>query len=558
VLIGLEDSRVEQTSVRLLPATIAALDALLLQRRCSRDQVIRDLLDAYVTKQSDRKPGDRLTHVTAVLHYPPLPAGRRRPDGKVRVPLRLTPGAAESVEDLTLQLPGQIRRRGLKHYARSPLAEAICTALSGTYAWQVPGLEGLPAVWTQAAAVGLWRLAIAATLTKPEQRAVLGELDLLGADGEDPNTLAELLRHSDLAWHHPWRDEVALRLARNLLTGPDSSDRMRSLRDRDDEFEQLRYDLERTDDLDHPMLTGAPKLPSSNVIGRGGALVWRGRRRLALRNVAEWIVSAPAAPLVVSPPRVKITNPDGWTSIQVPAGEQLPETVAADVEARRVLLVTSADTVTAWPYSQETGEPVPWFDLVLEALPSHKAEEIVELVLLDDNWQRTIYLLADEAHALGFIDTDERDSLNRKAAVQTDARMAAIVERATAWDPEDRDDLLANKANRERFFEIARRHHQREYIVRPWWTWDAGSTVRELKRQVHTRDQVRKLIERRGHYWKRELELTMESAGRAAIAGYRVILDDDDLFYVDLFEDEANDEAREGEETGFGVNGPLA
>ena len=229
-----------------------------------------------------REPRDRLTHVTAVLHYPPLPAGRNRPDGKVRVPLRLQAGVAESVEHLTLQLPGQTRRRGLKHYARSPLAEAIYTALSRAYTWQVPGLDGLPAIWTQASAIGLWRLTIAATLTKPEQRAVLGELDLIDAEGEDPTALADLLRHSDLAWHHPWRDEVAFHLARNLLTGSDSRDRMRSLHEQDDVFEELRFDLERTEDLDHAMLTGAPRYrvtsPKMQVSGQAPAPGGAGNR----------------------------------------------------------------------------------------------------------------------------------------------------------------------------------------------------------------------------------------------------------------------------------------
>lgn len=543
MLIGLGSSSVGQTSVRLLPAAVDALDALLVQRRCSRDQAVRDLLDSYVAKQVARKPGDRLTHVTAVLHYPPLPPGRNQPDGKVRVPLRLHASVAESVEDLTLQLPGQVRRRGLKHYARSPLAEAIYTALSRTYAWQVSGLEGLPAVWTHAAAVGLWRLTIAATLTKPEQRAVLGELDLVDAEGEDPTALADLLRHGDLAWHHPWRDEVALCLARNLLTESDAGDRMRSLHEQDDAFEELRFDLERTDDLDHAMLTSAPKYPSSNVTGRGGALVWRGRRRLALQGVGEWIAAGPTAPLVVSPPRARISHPAGWTSVQVEAGDQLPGPVAGDVEAGRVLLVTSEDKLTAWPYSRETGEPVPCFDLVLEALSTHRAEEIAELVLLDDSRHRTVYLLADEAYALGFIDADERDSLIAAAAAKTNARMVAIVKRSAEWDPDDRAELLASRANPDRFFEIAAKHHQREGIVRPWWQWNAGPTLRELEQRRYTRDQVRRLVERRGRYWKRDLEREMEVAGRAAAVGYRVDLDD----FEDLFEDEAG----WTEDTGF-------
>lgn len=528
-------SSVPQTSVRLLPSAVEALDGLRVRRRCSRDQAVRDLLDSFIASQAVRGPRDRLTHVTAVLRYPPLPPGRNRQDGKVRVPLRLSEGVGDAVEDLTLQLPGQVRRRGLKHYARSPLTEAIYSSLSLTYPWQVSGLEGLPAIWTHAAAVGLWRLTIAATLTQPEQRAVLGELDLLDADGEDPTALADLLRNGDLAWHHPWRDEVALHLARNLLTRSDDPDNMRILHEQQDAFEELRFDLERIVDLDHWTLAGAPKQPSSGVKGRGGALVWRGRRRLALRAVGEWLAAGAVAPLVVSPPSARIHHPVGWTSVQVGAGEQLPEPVAGDVEAGRVLLVTTTNKATAWPYSRGTGEPVPWFDLVLEALAGRRSEEIVELVLLDDSRHRTVYLLADEAHALGLIAADKRDSLIVAAAGKTRTRMDTILERSEAWDPGDRAELRASSSDPERFFEIAAKHRQREGIVHPWWEWNAGPTIRELEVRTLTKSQVRKLVERRSLYWKRDLEREMERAGRSAAVGYRVDIDE----HTDISEDEA-------------------
>ena len=288
---------------------------------------------------------------------------------------------------------------------------------------------------------------------------------------------------------------------------------------------------------------------ASSVIGRGGALVWRGRRRLALQNVGEWIASGPTAPLVVSPPKARISHPAGWASVQVGAEEQLPQSVADDVEAGRVLLMTSEDKLTAWPYSDETGEPVPWFDLVLEALSTRRAEEVVELVLLDESRHRTVYLLADEAHALGFIDADERDLLITAAAAKTNVRMATVLKRAAEWAPQDQAELVASTGNPERFFEIAVKHHQREGIVRPWWPWKAGPTVRELEEHRHTRDQVRKLVERRGVYWKRDLEREMQGAGRAAAAGYRVDLDD----FEDLFEDEAE----WGEDTGLDLDDLL-
>lgn len=536
VLIEVSKSVMEQTNVRLLPVEAAALEAVRAQRRCSRDRAARDLLSAYVATQAKRAPQDRLTHVTSVLRYPPLPPGRHQPDGRVRVPLRLEPGTSDQIVGLTLRLPGQTSRRGLKHYARSPLAEAICTAVADYHDWEVAGLEGLPKVWTQAAAIGLWRLTVAATLTRPERLAVLGELEDLDTEAEDPTVLTELLRNGDLSWHHPWRDEVSLHLARNLLTGSDEEDHMRMLHEQGDAFNLLRYDLERTDDLDHPYLDGAPLRPTSGVEGRGGALIWRGRRRLALGTVGSWIVAGPNAPLVVSPPRARIAHPSDWVGVRLAAGPELSKAVADDLENRRVLLLSADNQAVVWPYSVDTADPIPWFDLVLQALLKRTPEEIVELVLLDDPSNRTVFLLADEAHDLGFIDGATRDSLVIEAASKTAGRMATILKRAAEWDPDDYAELVASKGDVERFFELAAKHYERPGIVRPWWPWAADSTVQELTDRKHSRARLSKLIEGRARYWKRILEAEMERAGRLAAGRYRVVVDD----AAEVYDDEAD------------------
>lgn len=515
-------ARVDQTSARLLPEAVDALGAVARDRGCSRDRTIRDLLDQYIATQQALGPDDRLTHVTAVLRYPPLPPGRHRPDGRVRVPARLPVDSMEKLAVLTLRLPGQPRRRGLKDYARSPLAEALTTAIAREKPFDVPGLEGIPPIWTQAAAVGLWRLTVAATLTVPEQLAVLGNLEALGADAEDPTELEQLLRDGDLAWHHPWRYEVALHLARNLLTGPKPAQNWHSLKHRDDEFEDLRFDLERTDDLDHRLLRGAPKRASSDVTGRGGSLVWRARRSLALKAIRSWIVSDPTTPLTVSPPHAKIAHPERWTSVGVPAHKKLPAAVFADAEAGKVLVFSTDEYISAWPYLKETREPVSQFDIVIEELSGRRPEEVAELVLLDDPRLANVYLDPAIAYDLGFIPADERDVLIEDAAKRTTSRIEATLKRAMHWTPDEHAELVALRDDPERFFELAaERHHVRGGVVQPWWVWPAGPTVTELDNLIGAPDRLRVLVRSRGRYRKRQLEDMMEAAGRAAIAhGY--------------------------------------
>ncbi|WP_162802234.1 hypothetical protein [Ornithinimicrobium murale] len=506
------------------------------------------MLDAYIAAQQELEPGGRLTHVTAVLRYPPPPPGRHRPDGRVRVPARLPADTMEKVTELTLRLPGQPRRRGLKDYVRSPLAEALTTAIACDKPFDVPGLEDIPPIWTQRAAVSLWHLTVAATLTVPEQLAVLGNLEALDADAENPTELTQILRDGHFAWHHPWRFEVALHLARNLLTGPKRVQNWRSLKNRDDEFEVLRFDFERTDDLDHTLLRGAPKHAISNVTGRGGALVWRARRSLALQAIRNWIVSKPTTPLTVSPPYVKIVHPKAWTSVRVPADDHLPAQVIADAEAGKVLLLSTDESISAWPYLRETGEPVPRFDIVIEELARRRPEEVVELVLLDDPRLADVYLDPALAYDLGFITADERDALIEDAAKRTAGRIETTLKRAENWTPDEHAELDALRDDPERFFELAAEHHISEGVVRPWWVWEAGPTVTELDNLAGAPDRLRQLVRSRGRNWKRQLEATMEAAGRAAIAhGYA---DPEHLAYYDAECGESDED-----ETEFNLGG---
>ncbi len=430
----------------------------------------------------------------------------------------------ERLTALTLRLPGQPRRRGLKDYARSPLAEALTTAIAREQSFVVPGLESVPPIWTQAAAVGLWRLTVAATLTVPEQLVVLGDLETLDLDAENPSATAQLLRDGDLAWHHPWRYEVALHLARNLLNGPKSAQNWHSLQDSDDKFETIRFDLERTDDLDHPLLRGATKRPRSDLTGRGGSLVWRARRSLALKAIRDWIASEPTTPLIASPPHAKIVHPTAWTSVRVPAGDQLPEAVRANAEAGKVLVFAAAEYTSAWPYLRETGAPVPRFDIVVEELSDRRPEEIVELVLLDDEGLADIYLEPALACSLGFITAAQRDLLIEDSVKETAGRIEEILKHPEDWTPSEHAKLVALRYDPEGFFKFAtEQHYVGEGMAQPRWVWEAGPTVTELDNLAGAPERLRQLVRSRGLYWKWRLEMSMGAAGRAAIArGYAI------------------------------------
>lgn len=64
-----------------------ALAAVTARWGTSRDEAVRRLLAEYVRAQEDREPEDRLTHISTMLRYSPLPLGRRTP--RAGRPLRL-------------------------------------------------------------------------------------------------------------------------------------------------------------------------------------------------------------------------------------------------------------------------------------------------------------------------------------------------------------------------------------------------------------------------------------------------------------------------------------
>ena len=74
------------------------------------------------------------------------------------------------------------------------------------------------------------------TLTFAEQQALLEA---------SSGATADVLRDEQVAWRHPWRFEVARRLAEGLLRGPKALEGRRMLWEQREQYANLRYDLER-------------------------------------------------------------------------------------------------------------------------------------------------------------------------------------------------------------------------------------------------------------------------------------------------------------------------
>lgn len=200
----------------------ACLRDIARDRGTSRDGAARDLVTRHVKAQEAVAPEERLTHISTLLRFPPSPSHRGGADSRVRVVIRLDEDLASRAAAVSLRLPGQAIKRGPRDYAPRLLTDAVTTAIARESPYVDEGLEGLPPLLTHREAKGLWRLKVAATLSLAEQRAIFGP-------GDD--RAAVVLREEDVAWHAPWRFDVALQLARQLLRGPDAESNRTMLRE---------------------------------------------------------------------------------------------------------------------------------------------------------------------------------------------------------------------------------------------------------------------------------------------------------------------------------------
>lgn len=455
-----------QTQLRVSPRAFDRLSEVARARDVSQPEAVRQLLREHVVAQSQVPEEHRLTHVSTVLRFPPPPAHRGADDGRRRLAPRLEPGLAARAVSLSLRLPGQPVRRGFRDYAPRPLTDAVTTAIARAMPYVDEGLEGLPPLLRHREALGLWRLVVAATLTRAEQRVLLTA---------SPGPEAEVLREEDVAWHDPWRFSVARHLAVGLLAGGKAAAGRRMLWDQGEEFDRLRYDLERSDDLDHPLLAGLA-WPANDLRGRGGAAVWRAERALSLEHLAEWMTAeGGAGTAVVDAPGWTLQAPSEWFGWRFRHGDRLPAQQQADLTSGRVLRVDHRSRSVLWPYTA-AGASVAGFPDVLAGAGDMSPAEVVELVLVTAEDIGTYPSVpAATACTLGFISAGERDSLVAEADARNTAEVADVLRRAARLEPADRAALAAAVGDHERFGRLARRLGLRCWFARPSWRWEVRS-----------------------------------------------------------------------------------
>jgi hypothetical protein len=486
----------------------------------SRDALLLRLVTDHVHAQIAREPESRLVHMSSVLAWPPPALGRRggQRDGRRRVPLRLDDEVVVAAKECAFILPGQASSRGPQHYKARPLTDAVTTALALAHPFDEVGLEDLPPILTYRQALALWRLTVAATATRAEQHALYAK-----------GVTADILRQEDVAWHHPWRFEVAHHLARLLLAASDREENLAMLHRQGADFEAQLYDLERTDDFsDHSWLHDAPARPQ-DMQGRGGAAVWRADRKLAVEDISRWLHSAPRpTPLSVDRPGWDLAVPRNWVGVPHRVGDRVPQGQLADVEAGRVLRVAHGSRFTLWPY-QHDGSPIRGFEHITAPLAGRVTPAaVVEMVLITTE-QLGFYprVPAAVAHELGFISQTDRDDLITRAQAFTQASIDRAMDAHFITD-EERDALEAARHDVTQFVNLARRIGLRPRVVYPIWEWKVDSIADELNSGLLDADRLEYLAGAMRNIHAYALELSMRSASMTAYWQGRAHPDDED------------------------------
>lgn len=133
---------------------------------------------------------------------------------------------------------------------------------------------------------------------------------------EGPAELQHELREGAVAWHAPWRSEMALHIARRLLTGNEDRVRknLRLLGEQGPVLQHYEKELENTEVFGGHELTESAPVPTQSAAGRGGSAIWRARRVTALENLATWITTSTNPVCAVRPPGWKLTHPGGMAA----------------------------------------------------------------------------------------------------------------------------------------------------------------------------------------------------------------------------------------------------
>ncbi len=440
---------------------------------------------AHLEAQQGLDDEDRLTHLTTALRHPPLPPGRGTPDPRAHLRFRIDPELRVAAEALGYFLPGQSRRHGHHDYAARPLTDTVLVAIHQAHPFVVADLENLPQVLSRRVALGLWRLAVAATLTEAETQALWAS---------DEPLLAVILEEEEVAWHHPWRFAVAHHILATLLAEDDADEWMGMLESQTGQYQTLLGHLQQR----HPdaaWLQADLHLLDTHhqsVQGRGGTAVWRAQRSVAMTRIAEWLTNPEGMPeLELGAPEWKLHWPEEWTKACFKHGDAVPPHLDDYAADGRVMLITEGSKKAYWPLTP-TGGPVPQFAGCLAAGLRLEPARLAEVVLLDEHLPPA-GIPVGLAQQLGFITEPERNTLIATANANNATMIATVLSRAAKrLDTDELAELNAATSNPRKFVRIANRHHLRAWYYNPWWRWDVTSVIEGI-RQEHSPDRIEAL-----------------------------------------------------------------
>lgn len=492
----------QESNVRILECAWEALEATRHADGLSRDEMVRRLVIQHVREQHVCREEDRLTHISTLLRHPAAPLGRgsARPGKLLR--LRLPPGLAEEARSVSLRLPGQPIRRGHRDYQARLLADAVTTAIARLTSFTDDVLADLRPIIRHGAALGLWRLAVAATRTGSESEAYRAAADVgygLASDAsERAARVAEVLRSQDVAWHDRHRYEMVAHLARRLLNADVADANEQMLYEQGDEWLDHRDDLEYALPS-HPLIDGFSARRHWSLQGRGGAAVWRAERQVGLREFAEMLTRAPSASgskhtASVKPPGWPVEGSAKWSSIVSSASStDLEEPWSSRVAAGSLISISLGDRRIYWPVDrsaareEQSTDPVRGLQVVIETLRHLPPVEIAERVLLkldrdhDEEWQLgAIEVPVYKACDFGLIDIQTRNALIAETREVTRQYMEQILELA----PTDhlRHQLRGAMDDPPVFGRLARSFGVHFSTPRTTWQWRAESIVAEVQR----------------------------------------------------------------------------
>ncbi|MFE7392204.1 hypothetical protein [Streptomyces sp. NPDC057582] len=178
------------------------------------------------------------------------------------------------------------------------LTDAVTTAIAVAEPFTDDFLTGLFPVLRHGAALGLWRLAVAATSNAPEKALLRAVEDVRAGHWRSDTPLNPDERHllcvavaleQDEAWHASKRFRMANAAARRYLTGPRAEDVEQALYEQDDAWNQVYKDWLKTD-WEGRRFRRRHGIASYDWTGRGGTAVWRAERRVDLEYFEDWLV----------------------------------------------------------------------------------------------------------------------------------------------------------------------------------------------------------------------------------------------------------------------------